>query len=171
MKALNDCMLIQSLPKHSLKQVKTLKIISGNSRSAYNLETIETSTPFFLEVLRYLPLLKKGHSLDEEQTLCINSLLVHVLSGQITERNSQLIYNQVATKVQAVVVLVNLLKSGALQLSPEEVYEYVRVLSPLVSYGVIELNAQILSFYEVVASKADLLNDYYRQTIRILTSL
>ena len=73
--------------------------------------------------------------------------------------------------MQAVIVLVDLLKSGALQLSPEEVYEYVRVLSPLVSYGVIELNAQILSFYEVVASKADLLKDYYRQTIRILTSL
>lgn len=42
--ALQDTMLITTMPKQALKNLKQLTFIRGSSRSAYNLETIEKST-------------------------------------------------------------------------------------------------------------------------------
>lgn len=48
MHALQDCMLMTTMPKQALKGVKDFTFIRGSSRSAYNQETIENSVQCFI---------------------------------------------------------------------------------------------------------------------------
>ena len=90
MMGLSDCMLILTLPKLALKQVKpiSLKLIRGYTRCAYNTDTLEKATVYFLEVLTHLKGGINQIANNEEQREVINSILHFQLASPMLNTTS-----------------------------------------------------------------------------------
>ena len=169
MMALQDCMLLTSLPKQSLKSsLRDLTFIRGTSRSAYNHETIEKAMQYLVKFVTLTSDLekrvKRPLDLSDDHQMILHTLLTTALGSQVkkqdgesTQENHQLeslaLYNHVQVKLQNIKSLNKLLGDKKLTLGdPAEFDLYISLLLSLSTFGLLELTTQVLLSFQHLLS-------------------
>ncbi|CDW72650.1 heat repeat-containing protein 5b [Stylonychia lemnae] len=185
MAALQDGLMITTMPKSSIKSVKDFTFIYKNgSRSAYNHDTIENSIQYFMKALSLIKDYETTRkvsifqSFNNDQSLILNSLFSFYLSKPFeakpeknesqnqkdsqppeddSKNEKQMIYNLVKVKQLTLSMLNKLFGDGKLLISKqEEIDQYVAILDNLQGYGIVDINDEIVKFYQNIVSNKQL---------------
>ena len=172
MMALQDCMLLTSLPKQSLKSsLRDLTFIRGTSRSAYNHETIEKAMQYLVKFVTFTSdlekRLKRPLDLSDDHQMILHTLLTTALGYQLKKQEGEsaqenspyqleslALYNHLQLKIQNIRSFNKLLGDKKLALKdPAEFDLYIALLLSLSTFGLLELTTQVLlSFQHLLTS-------------------